>query len=155
HCFQFLLQASIRFVVIDKYFLVNHGIKLWLKNQYQCLCYGAGNHQLAGQMRYSLQGKVILLSAALLTINKYPTFERLLRYPYFILISLFMANQNDLDFTYTTIDKIFRLSMGETGDFSGAKYDGDFSMSLEEAQKQKHAFIADSLHIKEGSKVLD
>lgn len=27
-----------------------------------------------------------------------------------------MAGKNDLDFTYTTIDKIFRLSMGETGD---------------------------------------
>ena len=66
-----------------------------------------------------------------------------------------MAEKKDLDFTYSTIDKIFRLSMGETGDYSGAKYDGDFSMSLEEAQKAKHQFIADSLHIKKGSKVLD
>ncbi|MBA2421955.1 MAG: class I SAM-dependent methyltransferase [Chitinophagales bacterium] len=66
-----------------------------------------------------------------------------------------MADKSDLDFTYTTIDKIFRLSIGETGDFSGAKYDGDFSMSLEEAQKAKHKFIADSLFIREGSRVLD
>ncbi|MCK5421614.1 MAG: class I SAM-dependent methyltransferase [Deltaproteobacteria bacterium] len=66
-----------------------------------------------------------------------------------------MAEKKDLDFTYTTIDKIFRLSMGETGDYSGAKYDGDFSMSLEEAQRAKHEFIADSLNIKKGSKVLD
>ena len=66
-----------------------------------------------------------------------------------------MAEQKDLDFTYTTIDKIFRLSMGESADYSGAKYDGDFSMSLEEGQKQKHKFIADSLNIKKGSKVLD
>ncbi|WP_296698707.1 class I SAM-dependent methyltransferase [Algoriphagus sp.] len=66
-----------------------------------------------------------------------------------------MADKKDLDFTYTTIDNIFRLSIGETGDYSGAKYDGDFSMSLEEAQKAKHKFIADSLNIKEGSKVLD
>lgn len=66
-----------------------------------------------------------------------------------------MADKKDLDFTYTTIDKIFRLSMGETGDYSGAKYDGDFSMTLEEAQKAKHKFIADSLNIKKGSKVLD
>jgi cyclopropane-fatty-acyl-phospholipid synthase len=66
-----------------------------------------------------------------------------------------MAEKKDLDFTYTTIDKIFRLSIGETGDYSGAKYDGDFSMSLEEAQKAKHKFIADSLNIKKGSKVLD
>jgi cyclopropane-fatty-acyl-phospholipid synthase len=66
-----------------------------------------------------------------------------------------MADKKDLDFTYTTIDKIFRLSMGESADYSGAKYDGNFTMSLEEAQKQKHQFIADSLNIKKGSKVLD
>lgn len=66
-----------------------------------------------------------------------------------------MANQKDLNFTYTTIDKIFRLSMGKTGDYSGAKYDGDFSLSLEEAQRAKHKFIADSLNIQQGSKVLD
>jgi cyclopropane-fatty-acyl-phospholipid synthase len=66
-----------------------------------------------------------------------------------------MAEKKDLDFTYTTIDKIFRLSMGEAGDYSGAKYDGDFSMSLEEAQRSKHKFIADSIHNKKGSKVLD
>ena len=66
-----------------------------------------------------------------------------------------MADKKDLDFTYTTIDQIFRLSMGETGDYSGAKYDGNFSQSLEEAQKEKHRFIADSIRIKNGSKVLD
>jgi len=66
-----------------------------------------------------------------------------------------MANNKDLDFTYTTIDEIFRLSIGETGDYSGAKYDGDFSMTLEEAQRAKHKFIADSLNIGQGSKVLD
>lgn len=66
-----------------------------------------------------------------------------------------MAGKKDLDFTYTTIDKIFRLSMGETADYSGAKYDGDFSLTLEEAQKAKHRFIADSLGIEKGSKVLD
>jgi len=66
-----------------------------------------------------------------------------------------MAVKEDLDFTYTTIDDIFRLSIGETGDYSGAKYDGDFSMTLEAAQEAKHKFIADSLNIKNGSKVLD
>lgn len=66
-----------------------------------------------------------------------------------------MADKQDLDFTYTTIDKLFRLSVGETADYSGAKYDGDFSMTLEEAQLAKHKFIADSLNIKQGTKVLD
>ena len=66
-----------------------------------------------------------------------------------------MANKNDLDFTYTTIDEIFRLSMGESADYSGAMFNGDFSMTIEEAQKNKHKFIADSLGIKENTKVLD
>lgn len=66
-----------------------------------------------------------------------------------------MANKADLDFTYTTIDEIFRLSFGESADYSGARYDGDFSMTLEEAQRAKHVFIADSLFIEKGSKVLD
>lgn len=66
-----------------------------------------------------------------------------------------MADKKDLDFTYTTIDKLFRLSLGETADYSGAKYDGNFSMTLEEAQRAKHKFISDSLNIGPGSKVLD
>ncbi len=73
----------------------------------------------------------------------------------FVIKSNIMANKKDLDFTYTTIDEIFRLSMGPTGDYSGSKYDGDFSMTLEETQRAKHEFIADSLGIQEGSKVLD
>ncbi len=66
-----------------------------------------------------------------------------------------MADKKDLDYTYTLIDKIFRFCFGETGEFSGAMYNGDFSMSLEQAQRQKHEFIAESLNIKEGSRVLD
>ena len=66
-----------------------------------------------------------------------------------------MASQQDLDFTYSTIDTVFRLSVGETGDYSGARYDGDFSLSLEEAQRRKHQFIADSLRIGPDTTVLD
>ena len=66
-----------------------------------------------------------------------------------------MADKKDLDFTYSTIDKIFRLSMGETGDFSGAMYNGDFSMTLEEAQRAKHRFIVENLNINEEDRVLD
>lgn len=66
-----------------------------------------------------------------------------------------MADKTDLDFTYTKLDRIFRLSIGEHGDFSGARYKGDFSLTLEEAQKAKHQFIADQLHINKESRVLD
>jgi len=66
-----------------------------------------------------------------------------------------MADKKDIDFTYTTLDKIFRLSIGETADFSAAMYNGDFSIPLEEAQRRKHEFIADQLHIQRGSRVLE
>jgi cyclopropane-fatty-acyl-phospholipid synthase len=66
-----------------------------------------------------------------------------------------VANRKDLEFTYSLIDRIFRLSLGELADFSGAKYDGDFSMSLEEAQRRKHEFVAERIGIGPGRRVLD
>jgi cyclopropane-fatty-acyl-phospholipid synthase len=66
-----------------------------------------------------------------------------------------MADRNDLEFTYSLIDRIFRLSLGELADFSGAKYDGDFSLSLEAAQRQKHLYIAERVGIGPGRRVLD
>ena len=66
-----------------------------------------------------------------------------------------MATARDLDFTYTLIDRMFRLSLGEMADFSGARYDGDFTLSLEAAQRRKHEFIVESLGIRRGSRVLD
>jgi cyclopropane-fatty-acyl-phospholipid synthase len=66
-----------------------------------------------------------------------------------------MATQADLEFTYSLIDRIFRLSLGEAADFSGAKYDGDFSLSLEEAQRRKHDFVAEQIGIHPGRRILD
>jgi cyclopropane-fatty-acyl-phospholipid synthase len=66
-----------------------------------------------------------------------------------------MADRADLDFTYSQIDRIFRLSLGELADFSGAKYDGDFSLSLEEAQRRKHEYVAEQIGIGPGRRVLD
>ena len=66
-----------------------------------------------------------------------------------------MADRRDLEFTYSLIDRIFRLSLGELADFSGAKYDGDFSMSLEEAQRRKHDYVAEQIGIAPGRRVLD
>ena len=37
-----------------------------------------------------------------------------------------MASQAQMDFAYSLTDRLFRLSVGELSDFSGAKYDGDF-----------------------------
>ena len=66
-----------------------------------------------------------------------------------------MADRKDLEFTYSLIDRIFRLSLGELADFSGAKYDGDFSMTLEEAQRRKHEYVAAQIGIEPGRRVLD
>lgn len=66
-----------------------------------------------------------------------------------------MADRRDLEFTYSLIDRIFRLSLGEMADFSGAKYDGDFSLSLEEAQRRKHEYVAERIGIERGRRVLD
>ena len=66
-----------------------------------------------------------------------------------------MADREDLEFNYSLIDRVFRASMGELADFSGAKYDGDFSMSLEEAQRRKHEYVAEQIGIAPGRRVLD
>jgi len=66
-----------------------------------------------------------------------------------------MADRNDIDFTYSLTDRVFRLSMGELADFSGAKYDGDFSLSLEQAQRRKHEYVAEQIGIEPGKRVLD
>ena len=66
-----------------------------------------------------------------------------------------MADRADLEFTYSLIDRIFRLSLGELADFSGAEYDGDFSLTLEEAQRRKHEYVAEQIGIGPGRRVLD
>ncbi len=45
--------------------------------------------------------------------------------------------------------------MGELADFSGAKYDSDFSLTLEQAQRRKHEYVAEQVRIEPGSRVLD
>ena len=60
-----------------------------------------------------------------------------------------------MDFTYSLIDRIFRLSLGEMADFSGAKFDGDFSLSLEQAQQRKQEYVAAEIGIGPGRRVLD
>jgi cyclopropane-fatty-acyl-phospholipid synthase len=66
-----------------------------------------------------------------------------------------LADRGDIDFTYSLTDRVFRLSMGELADFSGAQYDGDFSLTLEQAQRRKHQYVAEQIGIEPGSRVLD
>jgi cyclopropane-fatty-acyl-phospholipid synthase len=66
-----------------------------------------------------------------------------------------MAERDELEFSYSLIDRVFRLSLGELADFSGAKYDGDFSLSLEQAQRRKHEYVAEQVGIGPGRRLLD
>jgi cyclopropane-fatty-acyl-phospholipid synthase len=66
-----------------------------------------------------------------------------------------VADRDDIDFTYSLTDRVFRLSLGELADFSCAKYDGDFSLSLEEAQRRKHEYVAEQIGIGPGRRLLD
>jgi cyclopropane-fatty-acyl-phospholipid synthase len=66
-----------------------------------------------------------------------------------------MADRRDVDFTYSLTDRIIRLSLGELPDFSGAKFDGDFSLSLEQAQRRKHDYVAEEVGIGPGRRLLD
>jgi cyclopropane-fatty-acyl-phospholipid synthase len=66
-----------------------------------------------------------------------------------------MADRGDIDFTYSLTDRIIRLSLGELSDFSGAKFDGDFSLGLEQAQRRKHDYVAEQIGIGPGRRLLD
>ena len=66
-----------------------------------------------------------------------------------------MAGRKDLEATYSTIDFIFRRSIGETGDYSGALFDGDFSLSLADAQLHKHQFVIESLRLGAEGRFID
>jgi cyclopropane-fatty-acyl-phospholipid synthase len=66
-----------------------------------------------------------------------------------------MAEQKDIEFSYSLTDRVIRLALGDMADFSGAKYDGDFSMTLDEAQRRKHEYVAERIGIEPGKRVLD
>jgi len=66
-----------------------------------------------------------------------------------------MADRKDIDFSYSLTDRVVRLSLGELADFSGAKYDGDFSLTLEQAQRRKHEYVAEQIRLEPGRRVLD
>jgi cyclopropane-fatty-acyl-phospholipid synthase len=66
-----------------------------------------------------------------------------------------VADRKDIDFSYTLTDKVIRLALGEMADFSGAKYDGDFSLTLEQAQRRKHEYVAEQIRLAAGQRVID
>src|SRR4029077_5247962 len=61
----------------------------------------------------------------------------------------------EMDFTYTNLDKFIRYSLGENAHFSNAFYDGDYSLTLDQAQEKKYRFVTEQLRITKDSRVLD
>lgn len=66
-----------------------------------------------------------------------------------------MANQQEIGTTYNFMDEMVRLSFGENASISCAFYNSDYSKTLEQAQKDKHDFILESINFKPGFRVLD
>lgn len=66
-----------------------------------------------------------------------------------------MATREQIESTYNYMDELFRITYGEHGDCSGAMYDGNFSLTLEQAQKAKHDYILENLKIGPGKRILD
>jgi cyclopropane-fatty-acyl-phospholipid synthase len=66
-----------------------------------------------------------------------------------------MADQKDIDYHYTFVDKIWRTAVGKTADYTNALFDGDYSLPIEDAQRKKHEFMYENLKIGPGSRVLD
>jgi cyclopropane-fatty-acyl-phospholipid synthase len=53
------------------------------------------------------------------------------------------------------MDEIFRLTFGEHPDITGGLFDGDFTRSLEDAQRRKHAYVLRALHVEPGHRVFE
>jgi len=66
-----------------------------------------------------------------------------------------MASKEQVAEVYNYIDELWRVAFGENADFSNPLYDGDFSKSLEQAQKDKHAFVLKGINLRPGARVLD
>jgi cyclopropane-fatty-acyl-phospholipid synthase len=66
-----------------------------------------------------------------------------------------MADRDQINSTYNYMDEMFRLSMGQCGDITAAMYNGDFSKTLEQAQRDKHEYILKGIQFQPGHAVLD
>jgi cyclopropane-fatty-acyl-phospholipid synthase len=66
-----------------------------------------------------------------------------------------MATRKEIEATYDYMDAIFKDSIGENADITCAMFNGNFSLTLEEAQKAKHQYILNGINFKPGDKVLD
>ena len=65
------------------------------------------------------------------------------------------GNTISIEKTYNYMDEVFRAAYGEDADITCAMFNGDFSVSLEQAQHAKHEYILTRLRVGSGKRVLD
>lgn len=66
-----------------------------------------------------------------------------------------MASLSEIEQTYDYMDEFFRATLGPHADITGARYEGYFSLTLEQAQAAKHDYIFSSLGLARGQRMLD
>ena len=67
-----------------------------------------------------------------------------------------MANRQEIEATYDWLDRFQELRLGKFADITAAFFDGDFSKTLDQAQKDKHAWVLDGLGVAgPGKRALD
>lgn len=66
-----------------------------------------------------------------------------------------MASAKQIQQTYDWMDDMFRHGMGEYADITCAFYNGDYSLTLEEAQTAKHEYMLKGIKFKPGMRILD
>jgi cyclopropane-fatty-acyl-phospholipid synthase len=67
-----------------------------------------------------------------------------------------MANRQEIEATYDWLDQFQELRLGKFADITAAFFDGDFSKTLDQAQKDKHAWVFEGLGVSgPGRRVLD
>src|SRR5579864_8490399 len=66
-----------------------------------------------------------------------------------------MAGQREIEETYDFMDEVFRVCFGENADLTCALYNGDFSKSLFQAQRDKHEYILEGIRFAPGFRVID
>ena len=67
-----------------------------------------------------------------------------------------MANRQEIEATYDWLDRFQELRLGKFADITAAFFDGDFSKTLDQAQKDKHTWVLDGLGVaRPGKRVLD
>ena len=66
-----------------------------------------------------------------------------------------MASLKDISFTYDDLDDIWPLMLGDYPDITNAFYNGDYSKSLDQAQRDKHDWILQEINFAPGHRILD